>query len=283
MATGIFAPRFEERRNTRHRRTEESLMRSIRSGLQAAGLALGVAVISVAAAPPAAAAPDVVRDCRHNRSDRCYFQPAELPWDAKGFWDKSQYSFPTSTYTGETENPKGTLAVNCSGSDGTYIFATAVTKTDTVSYTSTATVSGGLEGVFSASLSFAKGREYSTSHEERESFTVTLQPGYVGWITLTPRYERRTGYLWSNYPDRVDGHYAWAQMVTLEGYDGGTYHLNSAPASADQLSQCGVAGLAMRALGGGGPVLDRAVPDLLRDDALVQTQVLRETVLADGL
>jgi hypothetical protein len=255
-------------------------MRSTRSRLLAAGVALGMAAISVAVASPAAAAPDVVRDCQNNRSDRCYFQPVELPWDAKGFWDKSRYSFPTSTYTGETESPKGTFAVNCTESDGTYTFATAVTKTDTVTYSSTATVSGGLEGVFSASLSFEKGRQYSTSHEERESFAVTLKPGYVGWITLTPRYERRTGYLWSNYPDRVAGHYAWAQMVTLEGYDGGTYRLNATPASADQLSQCGVGGV--RSLGEAEFAMRRAMAELFGIASPVETQVLLETSQADG-
>jgi hypothetical protein len=255
-------------------------MRNIRKQHLVAGLALGVAAISLATAAPAAAAPDVVADCEANDSDRCYFQPYDVPWDAKGTWDKGAFSFDTSTYTGPQENPNSTQAVNCTTSDAQYMLATAVTKTDTITHTVTATVSGGLEGVFEASLSYALGLSYATAKEDRQGFTETIPPRHVGWITLAPTYERRSGYLWSNYGSRVDGHYAWAVPVTEQGYIGGTYFLKTAPASADQLAQCGGAsGLALRR--SADLTADKVAPQAPVAAREVKSRIVRVTAPAD--
>ncbi|WP_240967667.1 hypothetical protein [Streptomyces composti] len=101
------------------------------------------------------------------------------------------------------------LLYNCSSSPASQTLSWADTVGSSHSVGGSVTVSGGLEGIISASLTATYNYTWQSSHTETSSATVTVAPGEVGWISRAQVMQRISGTWQTHYEDRKWDHYYW--------------------------------------------------------------------------
>ncbi|GAA1415386.1 hypothetical protein GCM10009601_04970 [Streptomyces thermospinosisporus] len=101
------------------------------------------------------------------------------------------------------------LLYNCSSSPASQTLSWADTVGSSHSVGGSVTVSGGLEGIISASLTATYNYTWQSSHTETSTATVTVAPGEVGWISRAQVMQRISGTWQTHYEDRKWDHYYW--------------------------------------------------------------------------
>jgi hypothetical protein len=172
-----------------------TMNRVLRHGCRA--LALTAAALgTVAAAVPAAAedqptAEQIMADCTSGEG-KCSFNSPEIG----------------EAYLGKPRQVSE-LLYNCTTSSASQSMSWADTVGSSQSVGGSITVGGGIEGIISASVTATYDYTWQSSHTETSSFTVTVQPGEVGWISRAQVMQQVTGTWQTHYDDPKWGHYYW--------------------------------------------------------------------------
>ena len=101
------------------------------------------------------------------------------------------------------------LLYNCTSSPASQSLSWADTVGSSQSVGGSITVGGGIEGIITASVTATYNYTWQSSHTETSSYTVTVQPGEVGWISRAQVMQQISGTWQTHYDDRKWGHYYW--------------------------------------------------------------------------
>jgi hypothetical protein len=150
----------------------------------------------IAAAVPAVAeeqptAEQIMADCASGEG-KCTFNSPEIG----------------RAYLGEPRQVSE-LLYNCTASPASQSMSWADTVGSSHSVGGSVTVGGGVEGIISASVTATYNYTWQSSRTETSSFTVSVQPQEVGWISRAQVMQRITGTWQTHYDDPKWGHYYW--------------------------------------------------------------------------
>ncbi len=109
------------------------------------------------------------------------------------------------------------LLYNCTASPASQSMSWADTVGSSHSVGGSITAGGGIEGIITASVTATYNYTWQSSHTETSSFTVTVRPGEVGWISRAQVMQRITGTWQTHYDDRKWGHYYWFVPDVITG------------------------------------------------------------------
>uniref|UniRef100_UPI0031E0BEB5 hypothetical protein n=1 Tax=Streptomyces hawaiiensis TaxID=67305 RepID=UPI0031E0BEB5 len=168
--------------------------------LALAATALGV----ITAAVPAAAgeqptAEQIMADCASGEG-KCSFNSPQLG----------------KAYLGEPRQVSE-LLFNCTESPASQSMSWADTVGSSHSVGGSVTVGGGIEGIITASVTATYNYTWQSSHTETSSFTVTVKPGEVGWISRAQVMQQISGTWQTHYDDPKWDHYYWFVPDTVTG------------------------------------------------------------------
>ncbi|MBY8339668.1 hypothetical protein LXH13_01315 [Streptomyces spinosirectus] len=177
--------------------------RALRYGGRALALT-ATALGTIAAAVPAAAedqptAEQIMSDCAFG-AGKCSFNSPQLG----------------EAYLGKPRQVSD-LLYNCTASPASQSLSWADTVGSSHSVGGSITVGGGIEGIITASVTATYNYTWQSSHTETSSYTVTVKPGEVGWITRAQVMQQISGTWQTHYDDPKWGHYYWFVPDTVTG------------------------------------------------------------------
>lgn len=177
--------------------------RALRYGGRALALT-ATALGTIAAAVPAAAedqptAEQIMSDCAFG-AGKCSFNSPQLG----------------EAYLGKPRQVSD-LLYNCTASPASQSLSWADTVGSSHSVGGSITVGGGIEGIITASVTATYNYTWQSSHTETSSYTVTVKPGEVGWITRAQMMQQISGTWQTHYDDPKWGHYYWFVPDTVTG------------------------------------------------------------------
>lgn len=177
--------------------------RALRYGGRALALT-ATALGTIAAAVPAAAedqptAEQIMSDCASG-AGKCSFNSPRLG----------------EAYLGKPRQVSD-LLYNCTASPASQSLSWADTVGSSHSVGGSITVGGGIEGIITASVTATYNYTWQSSHTETSSYTVTVKPGEVGWITRAQVMQQISGTWQTHYDDPKWGHYYWFVPDTVTG------------------------------------------------------------------
>ncbi|MEU1003139.1 hypothetical protein [Streptomyces tibetensis] len=162
--------------------------------------ALGVITTAVpAAAGEQPTAEQIMADCASGEG-KCGFNSPQLG----------------KAYLGEPRQVSE-LLFNCTESPASQSMSWADTVGSSHSVGGSVTVGGGVEGIITASVTATYNYTWQSSHTETSSFTVTVKPGEVGWISRAQVMQQISGTWQTHYDDPKWGHYYWFVPDTVTG------------------------------------------------------------------
>ncbi|MGW5136940.1 hypothetical protein [Streptomyces sp. NPDC004135] len=206
--------------------------RTPRYGGRAAALTAAALGTILAAAVPATAgeqptAQQILADCASGEG-KCTFNSPQLG----------------EAYLGEPRQVSD-LLYNCTDSPASQSMSWADTVGSSHSVGGSVTVGGGIEGIVTASVTATYNYTWQSSRTETSSFTVTVKPGEVGWISRSQVMQQITGTWQTHYDDRKWDHYYWfvPDVITgpaPNGTDGkhNAVVVKSRPMTADEKKLC---------------------------------------------
>ncbi|MEU0374709.1 hypothetical protein ABZ070_31770 [Streptomyces sp. NPDC006283] len=109
------------------------------------------------------------------------------------------------------------LLYNCTTSPASQTMSWADTVGSSHSVGGSVTVGGGIEGIITASVTATYNYTWQSSHTETSSFTVTVRPGEVGWISRAQVMQQISGTWQTHYDDPKWGHYYWFVPDVITG------------------------------------------------------------------
>ncbi len=173
-----------------------TMSRTLRYGGRTLALtASALGMIAVAAVPAAAddqpTAEQIVADCASG-AGKCSFNSPEIG----------------QAYLGKPRQVSE-LLYNCTASPASQSMSWADTVGSSHSVGGSVTVGGGIEGIITASVTATYNYTWQSSHTETSTFTVTVQPGEVGWISRAQVMQQISGTWQTHYDDPKWGHYYW--------------------------------------------------------------------------
>lgn len=137
------------------------------------------------------------------------------------------------------------LLYNCTDSPASQSMSWADTVGSSHSVGGSVTVGGGIEGIVTASVTATYNYTWQSSRTETSSFTVTVKPGEVGWISRSQVMQQISGTWQTHYDDRKWDHYYWfvPDVITgpaPNGTDGkhNAVVVKSRPMTADEKKLC---------------------------------------------
>ncbi|WP_328432633.1 MULTISPECIES: hypothetical protein [unclassified Streptomyces] len=180
-----------------------TMNRALRHGGRALGLT-AVVLGTIAAAVPAAAdeqptSEQIMADCASGEG-KCSFNSPKIG----------------EAYLGKPRQVSE-LLYNCTASSASQSMSWADTVGSSQSVGGSVTVGGGIEGIVTASVTATYNYTWQSSHTETSSFTVTVQPGEVGWISRAQVMQQITGTWQTHYDDPRWGHYYWFVPDVITG------------------------------------------------------------------
>jgi hypothetical protein len=180
-----------------------TMNRTLRHGSRALALT-AAALATIAAAGPAAAddqptADQIMADCASG-AGKCSFNSPTLG----------------AAYLGEPHQVSD-LLYNCTASSASQTMSWADTVGSSQSVGGSITAGGGIEGIITASVTATYDYTWQSSHTETSSFTVTVQPGEVGWISRSQVMQQISGTWQTHYDDPKWGHYYWFVPDVITG------------------------------------------------------------------
>ncbi|MCX5064139.1 MULTISPECIES: hypothetical protein [unclassified Streptomyces] len=180
-----------------------TMNRALRHGGRALGLT-AVVLGTIAAAVPAAAdeqptSEQIMADCASGEG-KCSFNSPKIG----------------EAYLGKPRQVSE-LLYNCTASSASQSMSWADTVGSSQSVGGSVTVGGGIEGIVTASVTATYNYTWQSSHTETSSFTVTVQPGEVGWISRAQVMQQITGTWQTHYDDPKWGHYYWFVPDVITG------------------------------------------------------------------
>ncbi|MGV9500958.1 hypothetical protein ACWDQ0_22000 [Streptomyces sp. NPDC003642] len=206
--------------------------RTPRYGGRAAALTAAALGTILAAAVPATAgeqptAQQILADCASGEG-KCTFNSPQLG----------------EAYLGEPRQVSD-LLYNCTDSPASQSMSWADTVGSSHSVGGSVTVGGGIEGIVTASVTATYNYTWQSSRTETSSFTVTVKPGEVGWISRSQVMQQISGTWQTHYDDRKWDHYYWfvPDVITgpaPNGTDGkhNAVVVKSRPMTADEKKLC---------------------------------------------
>ncbi|MFE0477812.1 hypothetical protein ACFW2V_40090 [Streptomyces sp. NPDC058947] len=191
----------------------------------ALGTILAAAVPATAGEQPTAQ--QILADCASGEG-KCTFNSPQLG----------------EAYLGEPRQVSD-LLYNCTDSPASQSMSWADTVGSSHSVGGSVTVGGGIEGIVTASVTATYNYTWQSSRTETSSFTVTVKPGEVGWISRSQVMQQITGTWQTHYDDRRWDHYYWfvPDVITgpaPNGTDGkhNAVVVKSRPMTADEKKLC---------------------------------------------
>ncbi|MEU3852205.1 hypothetical protein [Streptomyces sp. NPDC029554] len=195
--------------------------------LTAAALGMIMAAAVPAAAGEQPTAQQILADCASGEG-KCTFNSPQLG----------------TAYLGEPRQVSD-LLYNCTDSPASQSMSWADTVGSSHSVGGSVTVGGGIEGIISAGVTATYNYTWQSSRTETSSFTVTVKPGEVGWISRSQVMQQITGTWQTHYDDRKWDHYYWfvPDVITgpaPNGTDGkhNAVVVKSRPMTADEKKLC---------------------------------------------
>ncbi|CAL9342246.1 hypothetical protein [Streptomyces sp. enrichment culture] len=191
----------------------------------ALGTILAAAVPATAGEQPTAQ--QILADCASGEG-KCTFNSPQLG----------------EAYLGEPRQVSD-LLYNCTDSPASQSMSWADTVGSSHSVGGSVTVGGGIEGIVTASVTATYYYTWQSSRTETSSFTVTVKPGEVGWISRSQVMQQISGTWQTHYDDRKWDHYYWfvPDVITgpaPNGTDGkhNAVVVKSRPMTADEKKLC---------------------------------------------
>ncbi|PPS69906.1 MULTISPECIES: hypothetical protein [Streptomyces] len=180
-----------------------TMKHTLRYGSRTLTLAVTALGVITAAVPAAAGeqptAEQIMADCASGEG-KCGFNSPQLG----------------KTYLGEPRQVSD-LLFNCTESPASQSMSWADTVGSSHSVGGSVTVGGGIEGIITASVTATYNYTWQSSHTETSSFTVTVKPGEVGWISRAQVMQQISGTWQTHYDDPKWGHYYWFVPDTVTG------------------------------------------------------------------